>query len=184
MKKLMFLILLLTISVKAQEKIKEVRDEYHYGVDNNFNREVIFRIEHDVPESPENQKSIYASLNQKLANELDSVLIFFVTAYSCHIVIGKPNYGRQNNKYFGEVLYKLNYFNSKSSIKEKWLSDFSNSELLDELKKRDKLITTKQDYDPIKFKEAFDQEMKKLENENKSADDKDKALKVEKKKRH
>ena len=171
MKKLMFLILLLTISVKAQEK-------YHY------NRETFLQIERDLPASPENQKSIYASLNQKLANELDSVLIFFDSAYSCHIVIGKPNYGRQNNKYFGEVLYKLNYFNSKSSIKEKWLSDFSNSELLDELKRRDKLITTKQDYDPIKFKEAFDQEMKKLENENKSADDKDKALKVEKKKRH
>ena len=184
MKKLMFLILLLTISVKAQEKIKEVRDEYHYGVDNNFNREVIFRIEHDVPESPENQKSIYASLNQQLANELDSVLIFFDSAYSCHIVIGKPNYGRKNNTYFGEVFYKLNYFNSESSKKEQWLRNFSNSELLDELKKRDKLITTKQDYDKKKFQEAFDQEMKKLENENKSTDDKDKALKVEKKKRH
>ena len=171
MKKLMFLILLLTISVKAQEK-------YHY------NRETFLQIERDLPASPENQKSIYASLNQQLANELDSVLIFFDSAYSCHIVIGKPNYGRKNNTYFGEVFYKLNYFNSESSIKEKWLSDFSNSELLDELKRRDKLITTKQDYDPIKFKEAFDQEMKKLENENKSTDDKDKALKVEKKKRH
>ena len=173
----MFLILLLTISVKAQEKIKEVRDRSPYN-------ERFFRIEHDVPESPENQKSIYASINQQLANDLDSVLIFFDSAYSCHIVIGKPNYGRKNNTYFGEVFYKLNYFNSESSIKEKWLSDFSNSELLDELKRRDKLITTKQDYDPIKFKEAFDQEMKKLENENKSTDDKDKALKVEKKKRH
>ena len=171
MKKLMFLILLLTISVKAQEK-------YHY------NRTTFLQIERDLPASPENQKSIYASLNQQLANELDSVLIFFDSAYSCHIVIGKPNYGRKNNTYFGEVFYKLNYFNSESSIKEKWLSDFSNSELLDELKRRDKLITTKQDYDPIKFQEAFDQEMKKLENENKSADDKDKALKVEKKKRH
>ena len=171
MKKLMFLILLLTISVKAQEK-------YHY------NRTTFLQIERDLPASPENQKSIYASLNQQLANELDSVLIFFDSAYSCHIVIGKPNYGRKNNTYFGEVFYKLNYFNSESSIKEKWLSDFSNSELLDELKRRDKLITTKQDYDPIKFKEAFDQEMKKLENENKSTDDKDKALKVEKKKRH
>jgi hypothetical protein len=171
MKKLMFLILLLTISVKAQEK-------YHY------NRTTFLQIERDLPASPENQKSIYASLNQQLANELDSVLIFFDSAYSCHIVIGKPNYGRKNNTYFGEVFYKLNYFNSESSIKEKWLSDFSNSELLDELKRRDKLITTKQDYDQIKFQEAFDQEMKKLENENKSADDKDKALKVEKKKRH
>lgn len=171
MKKLMFLILLLTISVKAQEK-------YHY------NRTTFLQIERDLPASPENQKSIYASLNQQLANELDSVLIFFDSAYSCHIVIGKPNYGRKNNTYFGEVLYKLDYFNSESSLKEKWLSDFSNSELLDELKRRDKLITTKQDYDPIKFKEAFDQEMKKLENENKSTDDKDKALKVEKKKRH
>ena len=182
MKKLMFLILLLTISVKAQEK-------YHY------NRETFLQIERDLPASPENQKSIYASLNQQLANELDSVLIFFDSAYSCHIVIGKPNYGRKNNTYFGEVFYKLNYFNSESSKKEQWLRNFSNSELLDELKKRDKLITTKQvkikkpsdalpDYDPIKFKEAFDQEMKKLENENKSTDDKDKALKVEKKKRH
>jgi hypothetical protein len=136
------------------------------------------------------EKLMKSDINRSLANEMDSLFLINDSAYyACKITIKKPEISLKNDKLTAYLSYEIKYFSSDSLMRKENLKQFSTNELLKELLERDEKLYNsnpdaklKLDFDKQKFQQIFDEEMRKLSEEENNSTSKNKVKRKKSKK--